>query len=125
MEEVRFKSCETFFAQTGGVVLSLKGPLHAKKGYLKTILEPHGISLQNVVGKASEENPAYYEFIWRTRSNNPKYEVLEEVIEGHLDRYTVRVEPSTIRMDKFTKVRGRSATYVFQHRAIVEFTIQV
>jgi hypothetical protein len=79
----------------------------------------------NIIGKASTENPAYYEFIWRTTSADPKYAVLEEVIEGHLDRYYVRVEPSTLRMDKFPKVRGRNLSFVFQHKAIVEFTVRV
>ena len=102
--------------------MSLKGPLRAKKGYLKTILEPHLISLMNIIGKAPTENPAYYEFIWRTTSTDSKYAILEEVIEGHLDRYYVRVEPSTLRVDKYPKVRGRNLSFVFQHNAIVEFS---
>jgi hypothetical protein len=79
----------------------------------------------NIVGKAPTENPAYYEFIWRTTSTDSRYAVLEEVIEGHLDNYHVRVEPSTLRMDKFPKVRGRNLSFIFQHKAIVEFTERV
>lgn len=74
---------------------------------------------------APNENPAYYEFIWRTPSTDSNYAILEEVIEAHLPDYDVRVEPTTLRMDKFPKVRGRNLSYIFQHKAIVEFTKRV
>ncbi|MDF1540762.1 MAG: hypothetical protein P1Q69_17835 [Candidatus Thorarchaeota archaeon] len=83
------------------------------------------MTLMNIADMAPNENPACYEFIWRTTSTDSKYAILEEVIEGHFSRYYVRVEPSTIRIDKFPKVRGRNLSYIFQHKAIVEFTERV
>ncbi|MFW9849887.1 MAG: hypothetical protein ACFFF4_12180 [Candidatus Thorarchaeota archaeon] len=102
--------------------MSLRGPLRAKKGYLKTILQPHNITLMSIVEKAPTMNPAYYEFIWRTPTMDSRYALLEEVIEEHMNEYNVRVEPSTLRVDKFAKVRGRNLSYVYQHKAIVEFS---
>jgi len=104
--------------------LSLQGPLRGKKQYLRTILEPHSIRLEAITGKASSENPAYYELIWRTTTVDSEYQTMEEVVEGHLDGIAVSVEPSTLETSRIAKVRGRMVSYVYQHRAIVEFTMR-
>jgi hypothetical protein len=102
--------------------LSLQGPLRGKKQYLRTILEPHSIRLESITGKASSENPAYYELIWRTTTVDSEYQTMEEVVEGHLEGVSVRVEPSTLETSRIARVRGRTVSYIYQHRAIVELT---
>ncbi len=104
--------------------MSLQGPLRAKKQYLRTILEPHSIRLESITGKAPSENPSYYEFIWRTTTVDSLYQIMEEVVEGHLEGVAVRVEPSTLDTSRIARVRGRTVSYVYQHHAIVELTVR-
>ncbi len=57
--------------------MSLTGPLYQRKGYMKLVLHPDKIMLEDVRSKYMSKTIFFYEFIWDTPTANPQVEVLE------------------------------------------------
>lgn len=112
-------------AMTSGVVLvSLKGPLRDKKGYIKTILEPLDVILQSMRNRTVGDSIAYYEIIWDTPSAEPRTGEIEITLLSRFDELLFRIVPESLDSQRVVRrLTSRSTRVLFRHSANLEVSI--
>lgn len=112
-----------------GVEMPIRGPLKGKKTYLKKMLAPEGITLQDYIMVSEESDVIVYRFIWDTelkpdtvrpgsKFNFPQIDArphyiiakineIENLLEEHFEEYEVEVIIETHTL-KTTREKGRN-----------------
>jgi hypothetical protein len=110
---------------TSGVgLVSLKGPLRDKKGYIKTILEPLDVRLQSMRNRTAGDAIAYYEMIWDTPTAEPHTNEIEITLMSRFDELLFRVVPDSLTSQRVLRsVTSRSTRVLFRHTANLEVSI--
>ncbi|RDE12766.1 MAG: hypothetical protein C4K49_09435 [Candidatus Thorarchaeota archaeon] len=107
----------------GSSVLSLSGPLRQRKSYLKLVLRPRGITLEDVRNKYVSEVTSFYEFVWDTPTGDPLIEALRSVLQTRMPDLSFFVVMSSLRTQAVTSQRGpKTASHRYRHIAEVEVT---
>jgi hypothetical protein len=112
-----FRSCTTY----GVGLVSLKGPLRDKKGYIKTVLEPLDVRLQSMRNRTVGDAIAYYEIIWDTPTAEPQTGEIEITLLSRFDDLLFRVVPDSLTSQRVVRrVTSRSTRVLFRHTANLE-----
>lgn len=103
--------------------MSLGGPLYQRKGYMKLVLHPDKIILEDVRNKYLSKTIFFYEFIWDTPTANPQTEVLEFRLKASMPRLSFSVVMSSLKTQSVASQRSpRSLSFKYRHTAEVEVT---
>ena len=109
---------------SGDDLVSLKGPLRDKKGYIKTILEPLDVRLQSMRNRTVGDAIAYYEIIWDTPTAEPRTGEIEVTLLSRFDELLFRVVPESISSQRVVRrATSRSTRVLFRHTANLEVSI--
>ena len=104
--------------------MSLKGPLHDKKGYIKTILEPLDVRLQSLTNRTVGDAIAYYEMIWDTPSAEARTGEIEIALLSRFDELLFRIVPDSLMSQRVVRrVTSRSTRVLFRHSANLEVSL--
>ncbi len=113
-----------YYTNSGVGLLSLKGPLRDKKGYIKTVLEPLDVILQSMRNRTVGESIAYYEIIWDTPTAEPLTGNIEIILMSRFDELLFRVVPESLESQRVVRRRtSRTTTVLFRHTANLEVSI--
>lgn len=114
----------SYYTTSGAGLVSLKGPLRDKKGYIKTILEPLDVRLQSMRNRTSGDAIAYYEMIWDTPTTEPHTNEIEIILMSRFDELLFRVVPDSLVSQRVLRTVGsRSTRVLFRHTANLEVSI--
>ena len=110
---------------TSGVdLVSLKGPLRDKKGYIKTILEPLDVRVQSMRNRTVGDSIAYYEVIWDTPTAEPRTGEIEITLLSRFDDLLFRVVPDSLESQRVVRrLTSRTTRVLFRHTASLEVSI--
>lgn len=112
------------YTTSGVVLVSLKGPLRDKKGYIKTVLEPLDVRLQSMRNRTVGEAIAYYEIIWDTPTAEPRTGEIEITLLSRFDDLLFRVVPDSIESQRVVRrLTSRTTRVLFRHTANLEVSI--
>lgn len=110
---------------TSGVdLVSLKGPLRDKKGYIKTVLEPLDVRLKSMRNRTVGDAIAYYEIIWDTPTVEPRTGEIEVTLLSRFDELLFRIVTESLTSQRVVRrVTSRSTRVLFRHTANLEVSI--
>lgn len=105
-------------------LLSLKGPLRDKKGYIKTVLEPIDVKLQSLMNRTTGDAISYYEIIWDTPTAEPRTGEIEIVLMSRFDELLFRILIESLESQRVVRrVSSRTTRVFFRHSASLEVSI--
>ena len=103
--------------------MSLAGPLYQRKGYMKLVLHPDKIMLEDVRSKYMSKTIFFYEFIWDTPTANPQVEILEARLKASIPKLSFSVVMNSLKTRAVASQRTpRSLSFKYRHTAEVEVT---
>ena len=103
--------------------MSLTGPLYQRKDYMKLVLQPDKIILEDVRSKYMSKTIFFYEFIWDTPTVNPQVEVLEARLKSSMPELSFSVVMSSLKTRTVASQRTpKSVSFKYRHTAEVEVT---
>ena len=109
---------------SGDDLVSLKGPLQDKKGYIKTILEPLDVRIQSIMTRTAGDAIAYYELIWDTPTADPKTGEIEITLLSRFDDLLFRIVMDSVTSQRVVRrVTSRTTRVSFRHTANLEVSI--
>ncbi|MHA2395860.1 MAG: hypothetical protein ACXAC0_04085 [Candidatus Thorarchaeota archaeon] len=113
------------YITTSGVdLVSLKGPLRDKKGYIKTVLEPLDVRLQSMRNRTVGDAIAYYEIIWDTPTAEPRTGEIEITLLSRFDELLFRIVTESLTSQRvIRRVTSRSTRVLFRHTANLEVSV--
>lgn len=113
-----------YYTNSGVDLLSLKGPLRDKKGYIKTVLEPLDVILQSMRNRTVGDAIAYYEIIWDTPTAEPRTGEIEITLLSRFDELLFRVVPDSLESQRVVRRRtSRTTRVLFRHTANLEVSV--
>jgi hypothetical protein len=103
--------------------VSLTGPLYQRKDYMRLVLQPDKIVLEDVRSKYMSKTIFFYEFIWDTPTANPQVELLEARLKASMPELSFSVVINSLKTRTVASQRTpKSVSFKYRHTAEVEVT---